>query len=213
MRLREPYVLLLLLAVVYVVSGWSPSDRVTWWMEVAPVFVVLPLILWVEKKVGFTPLTIRLLAFEAVLVAVGAHYMYSHVPLGFWVADLFGFERNHYDRFGHFMQGVVPALAMRELLLRTSPLRRGAWLFAIVSSICLALSAIYEFVEWAAAVIFADGATEFLGTQGDPWDAQWDMFLALIGSILAQLLLRGVHDRQMLEQDHLKDHHQGRHQR
>ena len=200
MRSREPAVLVLFLAVVYVVSGWSPSDRATWWMEVAPVLLAVPVILVIESRVGFTSLTLRLLAFEAVLVAVGAHYTYAHVPLGFWVSDLLGFERNHYDRFGHFMQGVVPALAMRELLLRTSPLRRGAWLFAIVSSICLAMSAIYEFVEWAAAVIFADGATEFLGTQGDPWDSQWDMLLALIGSVLAQLLLSRVHDRQMFEQ-------------
>jgi len=201
MRSREPIVLLLGLAVVYVLSGWSPSDRATWWMEVAPVFAVLPVLLVLEQRVGFTSLTFRLLAFEAVLVAVGAHYTYAHVPLGFWVSDLLGLERNHYDRFGHFMQGVVPALVMRELLLRTSPLRRGRWLFLIVSSICLAISAIYEFIEWGAAIVFADGATEFLGTQGDPWDSQWDMFLALIGSILAQLLLRGVNDRQMREMD------------
>jgi len=201
MRSREPIVLLLGLAVVYVLSGWSPSDRATWWMEVAPAFAVLPVLLVLEQRVGFTSLTFRLLAFEAVLVAVGAHYTYAHVPLGFWVSDLLGLERNHYDRFGHFMQGVVPALVMRELLLRTSPLRRGRWLFLIVSSICLAISAIYEFIEWGAAIVFADGATEFLGTQGDPWDSQWDMFLALIGSILAQLLLRGVNDRQMREMD------------
>lgn len=199
MHSREPWVLLLLLAVVYTISGWQPSDRPTWWMEVAPVFLVLPVILVVEQRIGFTSLSLRLLAFEGLLVAVGAHYTYSHVPLGFWVSDLLGFERNHYDRFGHFMQGVVPALVMRELLLRTSPLRRGAWLFVIVSALCLAMSAIYEFVEWGAAVIFADGATEFLGTQGDPWDSQWDMFLALNGSILAQLLLARVHDRQMRE--------------
>jgi putative membrane protein len=197
MRSREPYVLVAVLAVVYIMSGWNPSDRATWWMEVAPVFAVLPVILVLEQRIGFTSLTLRLLAFEAVLVAVGAHYTYAHVPIGFWVSDLLGLERNHYDRFGHFMQGVVPALAMRELLLRTSPLRRGAWLFTIVSSICLAISALYEFIEWGAAVAFGNGATEFLGTQGDPWDSQWDMFLALIGSILAQLMLSGVHDRQM----------------
>lgn len=197
MSRRELGLILAALAFVYAWSAWRPADPPTWWMEVAPVLALLPLVLFLDRRVGLTALTLRLLAFEAVLVAVGAHYTYANVPLGFWVSDLVGFERNHYDRFGHFMQGVVPALLMRELLLKTSPLRRGAWLFVIVSSICLALSATYEFLEWGAAVIFADGATEFLGTQGDPWDAQWDMLLALIGSVLAQILLRGVHDRQL----------------
>jgi putative membrane protein len=196
-RSRTPAALLVLLAVVYVVSGWNPADRPTWWMEVAPVFVALPVLLWIHARVGFTALTLYLLAFEAVLVAVGAHYTYSEVPLGFRVSELFGWERNHYDRFGHFMQGVVPALLFRELLLRTSPLVRGKWLFLIVSSICLAFSACYEFLEWWAAVVFADGATAFLGTQGDQWDSQWDMFLALSGSILSQLVLSRVHDRQI----------------
>lgn len=186
-----------MLAVVYAASGWSPADRPTWWMEVAPVLVALPVILWTHARVRFTPMVLWLLGFEAVLVAVGAHYTYSEVPLGRWASDLFGWERNHYDRFGHFMQGVVPALAFRELLLKTSPLVRGKWMFAIVVSICLAFSAGYEFLEWWAAVIFADGATAFLGTQGDAWDAQWDMFLALVGAILSQVLLAGVQDREM----------------
>jgi len=200
-RSREPLVLLAFLALVYAWSGWRPSDPATWWMETAPVFVVLPVILWIHARIGLTSLTLRLLAFEAVLVAVGAHYTYANVPLGFWVSDLAGWERNHYDRFGHFMQGVVPALLLRELLLKTSPLRRGKWLFVIVSSMCLAFSAIYEFIEWGAAVVFAEGATEFLGTQGDPWDSQWDMFLAMIGSILAQLLLARYHDRLIERRD------------
>jgi putative membrane protein len=146
-RSREPVVLLLLLAVAYALSAWQPADRATWWMEVIPVFLVVPLVMVLERRVGFTPLSLRLLAFEAMVVALGAHYTYSHVPLGFWASDLLGLERNHYDRFAHCMQGVVPSLAMRELLLRTSPLRRGGWLFAIVVSICLAMSATYELVE------------------------------------------------------------------
>lgn len=201
MRSREPLVLLAFLAVVYAISGWNPSDMATWWMEVAPVFLAVPVIISIEQRIGLTSLSLRLLAFEAVLVAVGAHYTYAHVPLGFWVSDLVGWERNHYDRFGHFMQGVVPALVVRELLLRTSPLRPGKWLFALVSASCLAMSAIYEFVEWGAAVVFADGATEFLGTQGDAWDSQWDMLLALIGSILAQIVLSPTHDRLMRGMD------------
>lgn len=194
---RQPLYLLAFLTVVYAISGWNPSDRPTWWMEVAPVFAVLPVIFWLHARIGLTTLVLWLLAFEGVLVAVGAHYTYAEVPLGFRVSELFGWERNHYDRFGHFMQGVVPALLFRELLLRTSPLGRGKWLFVIVSSICLAFSACYEFLEWWAAVIFADGATAFLGTQGDPWDPQWDMFLALVGSVLSQVLLVRLHDRQI----------------
>lgn len=201
MRSREPVVLVLLLVAVFALSAWHPADWETWWMEVMPVLVALPVVLAVERKIGLTPMAMRLLTFEAMIVALGAHYTYAEVPLGFWVSDLLDLQRNHYDRFAHFAQGVVPTLAFRELLLRTSPLRPGKWLFAIVASICLAISASYELVEWAAAVIFGDGATAFLGTQGDPWDTQWDMFLALIGTILTQLLLAGMHDRQIRELD------------
>lgn len=197
MRSRETLLLVLFVVVVYAISGWNPSDVPTWWMEVAPVFLVFPIVIWIHVRIGFTPMTMRILALESVLVAVGAHYTYSHVPVGFWVSDWLGWERNHYDRFGHFMQGVVPAVVFRELLLRTTPLVRGAWLFTIVAAIALALSAIYELVEWAAAIVFAEGATEFLGTQGDPWDSQWDMFLALLGAITALILLRAIHDRQI----------------
>lgn len=197
MRWREPSVLLALLAVAYAVSAWQPYDGPTWWMEVMPVFLALPVVLVVHARVGLTPLALRLLAFEALVVAIGAHYTYARVPLGFWAADLLDLQRNHYDRFAHLMQGVVPTLAMRELLLRTTPLRRGAWLFWIVVSICLAMSATYELVEWGAAVLFGDGAVEFLGTQGDPWDTQWDMFLALVGCLATQLLVGRAHDRQI----------------
>ncbi len=197
MRSREARVLVSLLLVLYAVSGWQPVDRPTWWMEVAPVFLAAPVLVWLDRFVGFTPLVVRLLAGEAVLVAIGAHYTYANVPLGFWVSDLLDLERNHYDRFGHFLQGAVPAMLLRELLLKTSPMVRGKWLFATVSAFCLAFSAFYEFVEWWAAVAFADGATEFLGTQGDPWDSQWDMFLAFCGSVVAQLVFAGPHDRQL----------------
>jgi putative membrane protein len=196
-RSRENRVLLLLVAAVYAISAWRPADVATWWMEVAPVLLAIPVIVWLDRSIGLTPMTMRILAAESVLVAVGAHYTYSHVPIGFWVSDVFGWTRNHYDRFGHFMQGVVPAILFRELLLRTSPLRRGAWLFTVVTAISLAISATYELIEWAAAITFADGATEFLGTQGDPWDSQWDMFLALLGSISAQAALGRMHDRQI----------------
>jgi putative membrane protein len=207
MRSRETTFLILFVVVVYAASGWHPADAATWWMEVAPVFLVFPFVMWVHRRIGFTSLSLWILAFESALVALGAHYTYAHVPLGFRVSEWLGLERNHYDRFGHFMQGVVPAVVVRELLVRTTPLVPGAWLFTIVTSIALAISATYELVEWAAAVVFAEGATEFLGTQGDPWDSQWDMFLALIGSIVAQILLRRVHDRQIANIDrHSLDH-------
>jgi len=128
---------------------------------------------------------------------VGGHYTYAHVPLGFWLQDLFDVARNPYDRIGHFMQGFTPAIIVREILVRRSPLRPGKWLFFLVSCVCLAISAVYEFIEWWAALLLGQGAQEFLGTQGDPWDTQWDMFLALVGAIAAQLALARVHDRQL----------------
>lgn len=198
---REPLVLLGLLVVAFAVSAWQPYEMATWWMEVAPVFLVLPLVLRLDRRLHFTSLALRLLAMEALIVAVGAHYTYARVPLGFWIADVFGFTRNHYDRIAHFLQGVVPAIAMREVLLRTTPLVRGRALFWIVVSVCLAMSASYELLEWWAAVLFGDGATEFLGTQGDPWDSQWDMFLAGLGSISALLLLGRRHDASMRLRD------------
>jgi putative membrane protein len=197
MRWREPAVLVALLAAAFAASAWRPYDVPTWWMEVMPVFLAAPVVILVQARVGLTPLALRLLAFEALVVALGAHYTYARVPLGFWAADLLDLGRNHYDRFAHLMQGVVPTLAFRELLLRTTPLARGKWLFWIVVSICLAISATYELVEWGAAILFGDGATEFLGTQGDPWDTQWDMFLALCGCIATQLAVSGLHDRQI----------------
>lgn len=197
MRWREPAVLLALLAAAFAASAWRPYDVPTWWMEVMPVFLAAPVVILVHARVGLTPLALRLLAFEGLVVALGAHYTYARVPLGFWAADLLDLSRNHYDRFAHLMQGVMPTLAFRELLLRTTPLRPGKWLFWIVVSICLAISATYELVEWGAAILFGDGATAFLGTQGDPWDTQWDMFLALCGCMATQLAVSGLHDGQI----------------
>ena len=134
---------------------------------------------------------------------IGAHYTYAEVPLGRWVQDAFGLARNHYDRIGHFAQGFVPAILARELLLRTSPLQPGRWLFFLVCSVCLAFSASYELFEWGIARALGESATAFLATQGDEWDTQWDMFLALLGSVIAQICFFGTHDRQ-LEALHLR---------
>ena len=144
-----------------------------------------------------TPLLCWLIAIHAVILIVGGYWSYSEVPLFNWLRDLFGWSRNHYDRVGHIAQGFVPAIIAREILIRRSPLRPGRWLFFLVTCVVLAFSAFYELVEWWSAVAFGDGATAFLGTQGDTWDTQWDMFLALLGAVASQLLLAGVHDRQL----------------
>jgi putative membrane protein len=178
-------------------SGWHPHEVGTWWMEVAPVLVAVPLMLATQHRFPLTTLLYALVFVHACVLILGGHYTYARVPLGAWMQDAFGFSRNHYDRIGHLMQGFVPAIAARELLLRRSPLQRGRWLFWLVLSFCLAVSAVYELLEWGAAEALGASADEFLGTQGDPFDVQKDMFCAGIGAIAAQLLLARWHDRQL----------------
>lgn len=139
----------------------------------------------------------RLLFIHALVLMIGGHYTYARVPIGARVQELFHLSRNHYDRLGHFMQGFVPAIAVREVLLRRSVLNRGTWLFFLVTSVCLAFSAFYEFIEWWSSLIMGQAADDFLGTQGDPWDTQWDMFMAFVGAITAQLTLVRRHDREL----------------
>ena len=189
-------VLLALTAAALVVSGIAPHDRTTWWLEVFPVVLGVPLLIATRRRFPLTPLLYVLLFAHGLILMLGGHYTYARVPLGFWVQDLLDLSRNHYDRLGHFAQGFVPAILAREVLLRRTPLRPGGWLFFLVCSVCLAFSACYEFFEWWAAVIGGSAADAFLGTQGDVWDTQWDMFLALVGAITAQLLLARLHDRQ-----------------
>ena len=194
---REAVALLVLAAIALVVSGIGVHDRATWVLEIAPILIAAPLLYFTWRPFRLTPLAYRLIFLHALILMIGGHYTYAHVPLGFWLQDLFGFARNPYDRIGHFAQGFVPAIVAREILLRRSPLRPGKWTFFIVCCICLAISACYEFIEWWAALILGQGAQEFLGTQGDPWDTQWDMFMALVGAMTAQLLLSRIHDRQL----------------
>ena len=178
-------------------SGWRPFDLTTWVMEVAPVVVVL-LILWATReRFPLTPLLYALIFVHAGVLMLGGHYSYARVPLGDWLRDTLALARNPYDGIGHFMQGFVPAIAARELLLRHTGLQRGAWLFVVVTGLCLGISAIYELIEWGAAVALGQGAEEFLGTQGDPWDTQKDMAMAWIGAMAAQWLLARWHDRQL----------------
>lgn len=186
-----------LVAIVCLWSYLDARDPVTWWMEATPVLIVYPLLWAVRKRFRTTGLLTLLIAVHAVILLVGAHYTYAEVPLFDWVRDAFDLERNHYDRLGHLAQGFIPAIAVRELLLRTSPLRPGRWLFAIILFCVLGISATYELIEWLAAVLVGQGADAFLGTQGDPWDTQSDMALAGLGAILAQISLGRFHDRQL----------------
>lgn len=193
--MRYPLILLTLVVLALVVSAMGPYDRTTWWLEIFPILIAAPILVATYRRFPLTPLLYTLLAIHALILIVGGHYTYARVPLGFWAQEVFGFARNHYDRLGHFAQGFIPAMLARELLLRTSPLRPGRWLFVLVTAVCLAISACYEFIEWWAALVGGHNAEAFLGTQGDVWDTQWDMFMALIGAITAQLLLAKAHDR------------------
>ena len=194
---RLPIALSIVVFAALVVSGTGPYDRATWWLEVAPVLIVVPLLAATWSRFPLTPIAYWLIAIHALILILGGHYTYARVPLGFWFQDWFDLARNNYDRLGHLAQGFIPAIVVREILLRLSPLNRGGWLFFLVTCVCLAVSAFYEFIEWWVALIVGSGADEFLATQGDVWDTQWDMFLAFTGAILAQLLLGRVHDRQL----------------
>ena len=194
---REPAYLIAAGAVLLAVSAWHPHDYLTWFLEVAPIFMFLPVLIATRRRLPLTPLCYRLIFVHACVLMLGAKYTYAEVPLGFWVRDALGLARNNYDKVGHFMQGFVPAMVTREVLLRATPLRRGGWLSFLVVSVCLGASAFYEFVEWWAALLSAEAAESFLGTQGYVWDTQSDMFMAFCGAILALLLLSRRQDREL----------------
>jgi len=194
---REPLLLAFIALAVLVLTAIRPHDYMTWLLEVFPVLLAAPVLLLSYKSFPLTPLLYRLILIHAVILMVGGHYTYAKVPLGFWMQDWFDFHRNHYDRIGHFMQGFEPAILAREILIRKKVLGRGAWLSLFVLSVCLAFSACYEFIEWFVALVSAEAADAFLGTQGDVWDTQWDMFMCLIGAASALLLLSRRHDRQL----------------
>jgi putative membrane protein len=196
-RDREPVLLLIAGLIALVISATGAYDRGTWLMEVAPLFIAVPILIATRRRFPLTPLLYRLIFLHALVLMLGGHYTYARVPLGFWVQHALGLARNNYDRLGHFMQGFVPAMIAREVLLRRTPLRSGKWLFFLVVCVALAVSACYEFIEWWTALLEGDRATDFLGTQGDVWDTQWDMFMALVGAVAAQLLLATVHDREL----------------
>lgn len=178
-----------------VLSGIHPFDRTTWLLEIFPILVVLPLLAATYRRFPLTTLLYACIFVHALVLMLGGAYTYARVPLGFWLEELLGLQRNPYDKIGHFFQGFVPALAAREILIRGAHVRGRAMLNFIVLCIVLAISATYELVEWAAALALGQGADEFLGTQGDPWDTQSDMFTALLGALAAWLLFSRWHDQ------------------
>ncbi|AZQ40788.1 DUF2238 domain-containing protein [Streptomyces cyaneochromogenes] len=194
---RLPAVLVAVVAAALMASAWGAKDPTTWLLETVWVMVGLPLAILLRRRFPLSGLLCGLLAVHALVLIVGGHYTYAEVPAGDWVRDWFGLERNPYDRFGHLMQGFVPAILVRELLVRTSPLRGSRWLAPLAVCACLAFSAVFEMLEWAAAVIGGQAADAFLATQGDVWDTQWDMFCALIGATCSLLLLSRLHDRSL----------------
>jgi putative membrane protein len=167
--------------------------------------IALPLAIISRPRFPLTPLLYRLLFLHGLILMMGGHYSYARVPMGFWVQDVFDLARNHYDRLGHLAQGFIPAILAREILIRATPLKSGAWLFFLVTCVVLAISAAYEFIEWFAALVLGGDAEAFLATQGDVWDTQWDMLLALVGGLAAQLSLSRLHDRQLAVLDDPKN--------
>lgn len=184
---------------VFVWSGIRPHDRFTWFLEVAPVLIAFPVIVLTYRSFRLTDLVYLGIALHAMILMVGGHYTYAEVPLFNWIRDHYGLARNDYDRVGHLAQGFFPALIAREILIRKRIVQPGGWMFFLVVCICLAISASYELIEWMVAELSGDDAVAFLATQGDVWDTQKDMAFALVGSILSQVLLSKLHDRQLKE--------------
>ena len=192
-------------AIVLAWSAWQPYDRLTWWLEVFPALAALVVLFATYRRFEFTTLTYTLIALHMCVLFVGGHYTYARVPLFDWLRPIFGWERNHFDRLGHFMQGFVPAMIARELFIRLNLVNRKKWIPFLVVSVCLAISAFYELIEWWTAIATGSAANDFIGSQGDVWDTQEDMLLALIGAVCALLLLSRVHDRMLWNIDPRKE--------
>ncbi|XHA16249.1 DUF2238 domain-containing protein [Citrobacter farmeri] len=187
----------LILTLILIYTGVSAGEKITWLMEVTPVIIVVPLLLATATRYPLTPLLYTLIFFHAIILMVGGMYTYAKVPVGFEVQDWLGLSRNPYDKLGHFFQGLVPALVAREILLRGKIVRGNKMLAFLVCCVALAISATYELIEWWAALAMGQGADDFLGTQGDPWDTQSDMFCALLGALTSVMLLARIHCRQL----------------
>ena len=192
---RSHIVLVIAVVAVILWSGWRPYDRLTWWLEASPGIAALILLVATYRRFRFTTLCYTLIALHVCVLCVGGHYTYARVPLFDWLRPILGWHRNHYDRLGHLLQGFVPAMVAREVLIRLEILKRKKWLTFLVLSICLGISAFYELIEWWTALAAGAASLDFLGTQGDVWDTQTDMFFAFIGAISALLFLSAFHDR------------------
>jgi len=187
--------LLLMVAIVFCWSGWQPYDRFTWWLEVSPGLAGIVLLLATYRRFPFTTLCYTLIAFHISILCVGGHYTYARVPVFDWLRPIFGWQRNHFDRLGHFAQGFVPAMIAREMFIRLNVVQRKRWIPFLVVSVCLAISAFYELIEWWTAISSGSASNDFIGSQGDVWDTQEDMFFALIGAVCAVTLFSHFHDR------------------
>ena len=193
---KYPILLLIIVLIFWIWSGINPHDtRLTWILETFPFMIALPIMLMTYKKFRLTDLMYTLIAIHAMILMLGGHYSYAKVPLGFWMEDWFGWTRNNYDKIGHFMQGFGPAVYVREIMARTSPLKRGKWLAFVSVAVPLAFSALYEIFEWMASLSNPADTEAFLGTQGYIWDTQTDMFWCLAGSIVALIFLTKLHDQ------------------
>ncbi len=193
----ENLTLLLVTMLVLLWSGINPRDRITWFFEVVPVILALAILVPTAKSFPLSSLLYRLLFVHGLILMIGGHYTYAEVPVGYWFQETFELSRNHYDRLGHFVQGFVPAILAREILLRKTPLVPGRWLTFLIIAVCLAFSAFYELIEWWTALLLGESADAVLGMQGDIWDSQWDMFLALLGACVSLATLSKVHDRSL----------------
>lgn len=182
---------------VLVWSAWQPHDYPTWWLEVLPALIALAVLFFTRARFPLTPLAYWLILIHSVILMVGGHYTYAEVPIGDWLQEWSGGSRNNYDKLGHLAQGFIPAIVVREVLIRNAVVAVRGWLSVIVVCICLAISAFYELIEWWVALSSGEAADSFLGTQGYIWDTQSDMFLALLGATLALVILSGLHDRQI----------------
>jgi putative membrane protein len=189
--------LLLVAAIVFVWSAWRPYDRATWWLEVSPAVIGAVILISTYSRFRFTTLVYTMVMLHMILLFVGGHYTYARVPLFQWMEPVFGWQRNHFDRLGHFMQGLVPALIARELFVRLRVVNSAGWRFSIILLLCMGISAIYELLEWATALVAGAAASAFLGTQGDLWDTQQDMFMALLGAFCALIFFSYWQNRQM----------------
>jgi putative membrane protein len=198
--------LLFAVAVVFCWSGWHPYDRFTWWLEVSPGLAGIIILLATYRRFQFTTLCYALVAFHICVLCVGGHYTYARVPVFDWLRPIFAWQRNHFDRLGHFTQGFVPAMIAREMFIRLNIVNRKKWIPFLVVSVCLAISAFYELIEWWTAISSGSASNDFIGSQGDVWDTQEDMFFALIGAVCALLLLSYFHDRALPKIDPQKKH-------